>query len=391
MSILIYSLFSCINNKNETTESSEIIKNNRLNLKINGGLDNLLQVDSIFKDIEAIPLETRNECLITSITKALFYKDKILLHDNAARLLVFNINGKFLYEIGKQGRGPGEFSELRDFDLDKDGNVYILDYLKIHKYKIDGAYIKSFSFHYSLELCYPLQFAVINDNDSYIWGGSFGIRDNSKGNIFAMYEMEGGKIIKRYFPVKYNIVGSSRQFTHFGDLILIDPIFGSNIIYSINNGKVAERYFIDFGKKTLDISVPEGFNSLGDFKARIDNNYFHTIYGFTETENWIYFKFVNKHHLYNVYYSKELKKSFLSMQWPLPSSRIAPWQILDSYKDCFIAFIDPKYVIGQIDNCKKMEINTLPEFEKKNISRLGQLKITDNPIFFMCSTKTFKQ
>jgi len=165
MSILIYSLFSCINNKNETTESSEIIKNNRLNLKINGGLDNLLQVDSIFKDIEAIPLETRNECLITSITKALFYKDKILLHDNAARLLVFNINGKFLYEIGKQGRGPGEFSELRDFDLDKDGNVYILDYLKIHKYKIDGAYIKSFSFHYSLELCYPLQFAVINDND----------------------------------------------------------------------------------------------------------------------------------------------------------------------------------------------------------------------------------
>jgi hypothetical protein len=380
---------SCNNMKNGVNQSGEIIKENLIHLKIKGNINSTLQIDSIFTKIETIPLETKRECLITTIEKVLFYEDLLLIHDKAEKLYVFNINGKYLYEIGKKGRGPGEYSELRDFDLDKNGNVFILDYLKIHKYNIDGKFITSLTFNYSTELCYPIQFALNSNDDFFIWGGSFGVRNNSEGKIFAMYELLDGKIINKYFPVKYNIVGNSRQFTRYDNLILIDPIFGSNIIYSINNRKVEERYIIDFGEKTLNIPIPEGFNSLSDFKSRIDNNYFHSIYGFIETKKWLYFKFVFRRHVYNVYFSKDLNIPFISTQWPLVSGRIAPWQISASYNNNFIGFVDPKYVLEQIKRCKELDYQSLPQVELESLKRLEQIKNTDNPVMFICTTKDY--
>jgi hypothetical protein len=386
-------LFSCNNEKKKQSEESEINKKNLINLKIKGDIHNLLQIDSIFNDITTIPLETKEECLIKEIVKVLFHGNKMFLQDEAQKLLVFDTNGKFLKEIGKKGKGPGEFLELRDFDIDKDGNIYILDRKQILKYNNDGTFLKGFSYHFSptdKTFCIPFQFATKDNDNFYIWGGSLGLKDNSIGNFFAMYEMtKGGKITNKYFPVKYNISGSYNQFKRYKELLLIDPVFGSNVIYSINKEGVGERYYIDFGRRTLDIPVPEGFLSLVDFKTRIDSRYFHSIFGFIETNDWIYFMFVFKRHVYNVYFSKKLNKSFLSIQWPLVSGRIAPWKISAGYNDNFFAFIEPKYVIEDITKCKVLEFDSLPASEKRNIERLAQIKPTDNPILFICSMKNY--
>lgn len=383
-------MFSC---SNEKTDKCEINNTHRVNLAIKGDINNLLQIDSIFSDIRTIPLETNEECLITSIVKVRFHADKMFLQDHAEKLFVFNTNGKFLYKIGKKGRGPGEFLELRDFDIDKDGNIYILEFQKILKYSNDGTFLTRFPFHFTKNNkihCNPIQFALKSDGNFLIWGGSLGVKDNSDGKLFAMYEMtKEGEIINNFFPLKYKIDDNFNRLKQYKDIILIDPIFGSNVIYSISRGGIEERYYIDFLDKTLKIPVPESFSSLRDFKIRIDKNYFHTIMGFTETDDWIYFQFVFERHVYNVYFSKKLNKSFLSKGWPSVSHRIAPSRILGNYSDTLIVFIDPNIIIEDINNCKKADFNSLPMSEKKNIKKLEQIKVTDNPILFLCLMRDY--
>lgn len=392
--VLSYFLYSCGNGKKEKTDESEIVSTNCITLKIKGDINSLLQIDSIFTDIKTIPLETKDECMIEEIVKAIFYGDKLFLQDNMKRLLVFNTNGKFLYEIGKIGRGPGEFLELRDFDIDKEGNIYILSFLKILKYKSDGTFLKGFSYHFAPTdeiYCNPLEFALKSNGNFYIWGASFSIKSNPEGKLFAMYEMtREGKIVNKYFPLKHIINGEwQNRFRRFENLLIMNPIFGSNTVYSFDSLTVNERYLIDFGKKTLDQPVPEDFTSIRDFRINIDQSYFHSIGKFIEVDDWIFFMFNYQMHLYNVYFSKKLNKSFISRQWPLVSGRIAPWNILAGNNDNFISFIDPKYVIEQINKCKEMDYNNLPASVKKNIERLEKIKVTDNPVMFICSLKEY--
>ncbi len=43
------------------------------------------------------------------------------------RLQVFDLDGKFLFTVGKGGTGPGEFDQPEDLAFDKDGNLYVAD------------------------------------------------------------------------------------------------------------------------------------------------------------------------------------------------------------------------------------------------------------------------
>lgn len=376
---------SCARKTASDSKETEINQNNTLKINISGNIDDLIQADSIFENITVIPLETKEECLITDIGKVLFFKDKMFLQNKFERLLVFSLDGKFHYEVGKHGRGPGEFNELRDFDIDKEGNIYILDYLKIFIYKNNGDFKKCIDLRYVSEACYPIQFSILGEEEFMLWGGSFGVINNLEGKMFAMCEVKQGKIINRYFPVKYHIEGGYRRFSSYYDIIILDPIYGNNTVFSIDKGSVTVRYIIDFGDKTFKAPIPEGFVSLSDFKTRIDYKYYHSITRFTETRNWIYFHFLYNHQVYNAFFSKSKNKSYLSKQWPLIPGRILPWKITGNFDDKLVAFIEPQYIIDQIKKCNEMDSSLLSVHVKRTIERLNNLKVTDNPALFICT------
>lgn len=391
---LVFNIVACdTGSQNKGTISNA----NCVKIEIAGDIDRLLQIDSIFSGFKAIPLETKKECLIGKIIKTKIYKGKMFILDELKSLFVFNTNGKFLYEIGKRGKGPGEYLELRDFDIDSNGNVYILDFRRILMYKNDGTFLKKFIFDFlppkSKIRCNPLEFAVKDDGNFYIWGGTFELKNNPDGNYYSIYEMtEKGKITNKYFPLKHaeSQGFQNHRFVPYKDLTLIDPSFGSNIIYSIDkDGIVDERWFIDFGKKTLNIPIPQVFSSLGVFKAEIDGLYYNSINGFNETKEWISFRFTYKRKIYNVYHSKNLKKTFISPSYPSVSGRIAPRIIFDSYNDDFITFLEPDFVIKSIYSCKDKDFKGLSVSEKDIIEQFKQIKISDNPILFICSLKNY--
>lgn len=391
-SLLFLLIISC---KNKGKGDIVIDTPNCLIIKVLGDIYHPIQYDSIFSGIKAIPLETKPECILSTLLKVRFFENKILLLDRSRKLSVFSAEGKFLYMIGKQGRGPGEFLTLRDFDIEKLGNVYILDYQKILVYDLSGDFIKKCTFNFmkneAQTRCNPLEFAVKSDGNFYIWGGSFSIDKIPKDNYFGMFEItEKGRIVNKYMPIKYNIPQGLRnhRFIPYAGSFLIDPIFGSNTIYSIDNEGFQARYKIDFGNKTLDIPVPEGFSSLKDFAAKVNDDYYQSIENFNETDEWIYFLFSHKSRFFNVYYSKKLNKTFVSGN-PSLKCRLAPSMISDNYDNKLIGFIDPKYVIDRFKDCNKADLNSASESEKLFIKKPTQIKITDNPILLICTLRNY--
>lgn len=127
ISILCICLISCDQTNNKQIESN-IIK-----------FDNVGNSEFEIKDIEYIPLETKEYCLLGDINKIIYKNDKfyILDRDQNKGVYIFDKDGRFRSSINKLGEGPGEYIEIMDMDIDNENNVYIADNAKmdIIKYK----------------------------------------------------------------------------------------------------------------------------------------------------------------------------------------------------------------------------------------------------------------
>jgi hypothetical protein len=384
--IVLVTIFfvGCITNKID----KPLTKSSCIKITIPEQIDNILQSDSIFLKMNAIPLETTDKCLIGQISKVLFFKEKMFILDNLNKLFAFDTIGKFLYTVGKEGRGPGEYLELRDFDIDNLGNIYILSYGKILKYSLDGKFLKTFSFKFEDTgiHCNPLEFAIKNDGKLYIWGGSVGIKDNSDGKLFAMYEIsDNGKIINKYFPLKYPTTQSfeKHRFSRFKNEFRIEPNFGVNIINSPSDEGLQPIYEIDFGKKNNKFPIPEGFKSSAEFKLKVDQLSCHSIEAFIETDEWIYFRFLHKMKRYNVYYSKNLKRSFVS-RFKNDIRLTIPMLISSKLENRLISFCDPQLLISYI----KENAQNGGSLSAIN-ANLIDVKPTDNPILLVCLMRKY--
>jgi len=121
-----------------------------VNIKIDPGKDkdtNFL-LSEIAKEVKYIKLETKDNCMISMIIKLLADENYVFIASHqgtVSRLFVFTAEGKFINEIGSPGRGPGEFSTVLDFTLNKSKKeVYILDTMgKILLYDYSGKYLNT--------------------------------------------------------------------------------------------------------------------------------------------------------------------------------------------------------------------------------------------------------
>lgn len=84
------------------------------------------------KDVEYVPLETTEASLLSSISKIIFRNNCFYVLDKkSGGVYVFDRKGTFLSSIVKPGEGPEEYIELMDMDVDKEGNVYIADNVRM--------------------------------------------------------------------------------------------------------------------------------------------------------------------------------------------------------------------------------------------------------------------
>lgn len=119
-------------------------------IQLNIDPDNLpkaAKLSDIVEDVRLIPLETNSDCLINSTRKIFVGENHILVSDegNPNALLHFSIDGKFLNEIGHQGKGPGEYTDIKDFTAFEDSQIVYLGMQRsdrILAYHFNGEFIE---------------------------------------------------------------------------------------------------------------------------------------------------------------------------------------------------------------------------------------------------------
>ena len=141
--------------------------------------------------IDYVRLETKSNCNIGYIAKLMVVKDYILINNSGKQIVCFDLKGKFLLNIGQQGRGPGEYERIRDFTYDQASNkVYVLSSMNsIMVYTMGGEFIERIE----TQEGYATSIEVLNDKIVLHY-------DNSSGksiNRIAIYTANG-EFLKNY-------------------------------------------------------------------------------------------------------------------------------------------------------------------------------------------------
>lgn len=149
--IIALLLVECSNKKANHDNISEV--NNKVASQIlnfpESGEDTLKA--SYFADtVIYIPLETTTESFMDNIKQVWINDSVILINCRRAGLLMFQRNGKFVRKIGKNGRGPGEYELIHNFDVIHD-TIYVSGVRRrsLLRYTIDGTFCDEIKFNYT--------------------------------------------------------------------------------------------------------------------------------------------------------------------------------------------------------------------------------------------------
>lgn len=102
----------------------------------------VIPLDEISKEINYIPLETKDESLVKEVRSFIFDKNHIYINDAERQCLKFARDGKFVCRIGSKGNGPNEYLHVTEVFL-HDDKIHIYDAysLSVLTYQLSGEFI----------------------------------------------------------------------------------------------------------------------------------------------------------------------------------------------------------------------------------------------------------
>ena len=210
------------------------------------------ELSGFAEDVIYIPLETTSNNLLRSIGKLHMNNNGIFYISDYRSLQIYTHEGKFKYQAGKSGRGPGEYSFIDDFTVDEStGTIYILDRRNILTYGEAGNYINNIK-----ATGRPMQIEYIEGNILLYVDNSDGQTEHSfllidkYGEVLKQYnnkykfEPSGPVVVVADGPVRY----------HFNDTLFIKEAY-SDTIFFVDGSEFVPRYIFNQGDGKLAANV----------------------------------------------------------------------------------------------------------------------------------------
>ncbi len=349
-------------------KSNEKFKQGLINLE-NVSAENI-KISTIADSIYYIKLETSNECLIKNIQKIYVDKELIFILDNNERLLLFDRDGKFLNQIGRIGKGPGEYS-INDFSVDSVNNiVYILDARQILGYNYSGEFI---NIQISVNRCVNLFY---NNNFFYCYTPSELCFSNSS-NEYNIHVLDStGSKVNSFLPVpnikrEIPMFVSTGQFYSLGnEVFLLEQ--SSNKIYTLGINGISIKYeFINGSNKDIeknkDQNGTDDNNKMACYRVFENKKYFLMNYDFGSVQNCV---FIDKK--FNSFSNIKTKDNIIGFEDDITGGLpISPEHIFDNM---LIDIIQPSEIIESNHDYDK-------------IYNLTNLSMDDNPVLSVCLVK----
>ncbi len=334
--------------------------------------------------IQYIPLETSDSCLIGSIDKMLFFNNLIYVSDflDNKTLLIYTREGKFVKRINIPGRGPGEYLQPIDFDIDPMGNIRILDngLKKILTFSSMGEYIK--------EEKTDLRFLEFfwGSDDQFMFNYQF---DTEKEAIcLGSYNLKE-KTIETLIPSRgilddISIMRQPFYFFKSDNTVIFNPRF-TNILYKLSSedkvDELIELVSEDFPNEEF-VREYRSNRHLGDiFPDKILD-----ITDIYETSDFYYLRVVRgKHVSQNILYSKKTN-NISGFRLLKNENYIGSGYINGVAKDMFISTLPPSFFVNKPDWKERVQNLNIDNITK---SRLLGLTIESNPVIIFFNFSKF--
>lgn len=325
-----------------------------------------------------IPLETNEKSLIKKIGQIEFFDNRIFIFDNVNHLfLVFDMNGKFITQVGDYGQGPGEYTLPIQFCIDKEKNAFIIcdiDTQKLVYYDLDN-----YTYMYT-ENVSRYTYCSLLENGKFVWFYTAGF--NSEGKKYYLTTTDQQFKNKNYlcqanFTSHFGMLTGS-LFHNFDKKTFFHTSFEPTI-WEITTNAIP-RYNISFGKHKLPPLkwLKEQESSSVYYVMSIQNTNYVSAYNLTENSTFINVLYYVNKSIYLGFYNKQTK---VNQKYTYPQfikyAEIdgGMSEILGVYNNYFIVTLSPSIL-------KKYTI-------RRNNLRLIAEKISeeDNPILCLFKFK----
>jgi hypothetical protein len=256
--------------------------------------------------ITYLPLETHPEALISEGAHYEVTGEFVIVKTTSGgirHILLFDRNsGKFLREIGKQGRGPGEFMTLSNIPFNQvKTEIYALSYTRdIIAYDLYGRNYDMISVPRWSDPRWQdgrsIPFPADNMLDENIFAGYFHNLSGWENRKLVLFTKEG---IVKIFPNHQTYHGSSRFYAyniHFykwdNKLYFIEGY--CDTIYQVTKESLIPRYYLDWGQ----YNAP--YSKQNETKP---DEYFFTL-DLDENNKYIFFRLIFKTSVYTGFIEK---------------------------------------------------------------------------------------
>ncbi len=393
LKILIIPLL-VISSQNENVKNKNIFIT--FNLKKLPKISTKTLFDLGFSEIEYIPLETNEKCLIQKSINLDMPGDRLIIGNNFYLIKQFNSilqfrnNGSFVAKIGTVGRGPNEFQVCHDLEIDEKGQIYIVDGFrkKFYTYSENGEFIKTTN----IPLDGVIEFRLVE-------GMFLCYNENNLGkvkNSFILID-KNGNVVKSFpnlYPyAKTPNMGYTFQenlFYRFNNKLFKKEVY-SDTIFTFENMKFVAHLSIEVGDKLMTPKVQSELTGMDIAKNYISpQNLF-------EFGDYVYYQF-----MYKFNFSSTLIYSFIGSKLDNSQFLFDPEQGLVNDLDggpniLPLTIKDENTIISSVDAIKlKAHVaseafrNSKPKYpeKKKELEKLAnRLKETDNPVLIMVRLK----
>ena len=333
-------------------------------------------------DKKIIQLETTDESVFGDISKLLVADDRIFILDGqvAQGLFVFDMQGNFLFNVGRRGGGPGEFYSINDFFLDtlnRSISIYDANMRKLYYYDWTGKYTHTHDFSKLwLFACCPL--------DSKTFALDFTKTALFANRFHLLLVDDDNEAFFRYKPLEmdYGLANNFHIAFYSGHNKTYYVPTLCDTIFEIDTTGIVGGIHIDFGKSMLPHDFLKDVRHSEHAKKLLSSRYCYGVKDISETTDMLSFIYHYGDHKSVAFYDKKSQKTYNAIAFfPMP---------LTSYNDYFVGINDYVYDMKQTTdkNFKDHFIQWKDVMGEENWSLIDNVKEADNPLVILYKIDT---
>ena len=233
--------------KKESKENNIVETNISYEVLINPNEASNTKLSDIFKIKKYVPLEVNDNSVFSNLVSVDIIDNLIVTlvdyNQYMKKVLCFRDDGKFLYEIGTNGEGPGEFRSLQDIAVNIETNmVYLLDLDKIIIYDLKGNHLKT------QRLKEPYAEIETIGKDTVIMSRNGAYGDQFSYHLTSIVNGDKDKNFMKIVPVLSNgsVLDYKRLFKSGDDIVYLQE-FDNSFISKIEKNMFNPYLKINFG------------------------------------------------------------------------------------------------------------------------------------------------